>query len=143
MTKSLTGNEDWQAMTIDGFVGLIGPLLRRREEDGSKRYALRVGPAHLNHIGSLHGGVITSLLDQTIALEAWNAAGRKPTVTIQMDTRFLGAAREGELITARAKIRKATRSMIFVDADVTSQEDDLLASATAVMKIMQREAPHG
>ncbi|EPX83588.1 Thioesterase superfamily protein [Salipiger mucosus DSM 16094] len=69
-----------------------------------------------------------------VALVAWNAADRQPVVTIQMETRFLGAAKVGDFLEVRASIRQSTRSLIFLDSDVTCSTGQV-ASATAIMKI--------
>jgi len=126
--------QEWREMKIDGFMTLIGPLLRTKDADQQYRYALQTNESHKNHLGIIHGGVLTSLLDQVIAITAWNAADRQPTVTVQMETRFLGVARAGDFLTLQPSIRQATRSLVFVDADITC-DDRLVASASAVMKI--------
>ncbi|MBL4807505.1 MAG: PaaI family thioesterase [Rhodobacteraceae bacterium] len=83
----------------------------------------------------IHGGVITSILDQAIALEAWNAADRNPTVTVQMDTRFLKASHAGDFLEVSVKIRHMTRSLIFVDAKMYCGLSQI-ADASAIMKIV-------
>lgn len=134
MTTHDIASEDWRELKIDGFMALIGPLLRATDADRKHSYALQTNESHKNHLGIVHGGVITSLLDQVIAITAWNAADRQPTVTVQMETRFLGAARAGDFLKIRPSIRQATRSLIFVDADITC-DGRQIASASAVMKI--------
>ncbi|WP_241525711.1 PaaI family thioesterase [Pseudophaeobacter leonis] len=126
--------EGWRELKIDGFMALIGPLLRATARDRKHSYALQTNEGHKNHLGVIHGGVITSLLDQVMAITAWNAADRQPTVTVQMETRFTGGARVGDFLQIQASIRQATRSLIFVEADITC-DDRLIASASAVMKI--------
>jgi uncharacterized protein (TIGR00369 family) len=125
---------DWRIVNIDGFMSHIGPLLKRRVSADLDVYALKATPEHKNRIGLVHGGVIASLLDQVLAIEAWKAASQQPTVTVQMDTRFLGPARIGDFMQARATIRQITRSLIFVDGDVTCG-DTMIATATAIMKV--------
>ncbi len=137
MIEDETEQPPWRAAKLDGFMGLIGPIQTRRI-DGTKHYGLQTDARHRNGIGTVHGGVVTSLLDQVIALETWNAAGRQPTATVQMDTRFLGAARAGDFLEATATIRRMTGSLAFVDAQV-SRGDDILATATAIMKILKQQ----
>lgn len=133
MTEVQAAPQDWRELAISGYMALVGPLLTRRI-DGEKVYALRAGPQHANAIGLVHGGVITGLFDQVMALEAWNAAGRQPAVTVQIDTRFLEAARPGDLLEARAEVRHKTRSLLFVDADLR-RGGAIIATANAVMKV--------
>ena len=130
MTAHRTAPDGWRALKIDGFMALIGPLLRSAQTAQKHSYALQTNETHKNHLGIVHGGVITSL-------SAWNAADRRPTVTVQMETRFLGAARVGDFLEIRPVIRQATRSLIFVDADITCG-DKAIASASAVMKISKQ-----
>ncbi len=115
-------------------MGQIGPLLRSTGFEDQNTYGFQTNDGHRNHIDLVHGGVLTSLLDQVAAIVAWNAADRQPTVTVQMDTRFLGAARAGDFLETRATIRHSTRSLIFVDAEITSGNGPV-ASASAIMKI--------
>ncbi|WP_319498507.1 PaaI family thioesterase [uncultured Cohaesibacter sp.] len=139
MTQTANRANDWKPMAIEGYMGSIGPLMRRKDESGKNRYGLLITPQHLNAIGLAHGGVITSLIDQVIALEAWNAADRQPTVTVQMDTRFVGSAKAESFLQATAVIKHQTGSMMFVDADVHGDGDALIASATSVMKIIRQK----
>lgn len=137
MTETDTALAQWRIMKIDGFMGLVGPLLKSKQPEDRNLYGLQTNEMHKNAIGIVHGGVITSLLDQVIAIEAWNAADRQPTVTVQMDTRFLGAAKAGDFLETRAKICHATRSLMFADADVTCGTTPI-ANATAIMKISKK-----
>lgn len=134
MTPSEILPANWRDLKIEGFMGLLGPLLRSTRPGESNLFGLQTREAHRNPNGQVHGGVLTSLLDHVIAIEGWQAAGRRPTVTVQMDTRFLGAVQVGDLLEVRANVRQAGRSLIFVDADVCCG-DRQIASATAVMKI--------
>lgn len=134
----LTEQTGWKELKAGPFMDGIGPILKTRALDGRNIYGLRTDASHCNAIGSVHGGVVTGVLDQAIAIEAWNAANRQPTVTLQMDTRFVTAARAGDLLEARATLRHATRSMLFVDADLHAGER-LVATATAVMKIIAKK----
>lgn len=117
----------------------IGPLLAKRDEQGGFIYSLEAREEHTNAIGLVHGGVISSLLDQAISMAAWTAADRAPVVTLQLDTRFLRAAKPGALIEARATIRHRSGSMIFVDAEAVD-DAQTLALATAIMKISRGAA---
>lgn len=134
MTDKDTPPKDWRVLKIDGFMELIGPLLRSTRPDARSTYAFQTLATHKNPIGVIHGGVLTSLLDQVIAITAWKAADRQPTVTVQMDTRFLNAAQVGDFLEIRATIRHTTRSLVFVDADITCGHK-IIASGSAVMKI--------
>lgn len=129
----------WKVVRAGAFMDMVGPLLRSTSMEERNTFGLQTDQSHVNPIGIVHGGVLASLLDQTIAIVAWDAADRQPTVTVQMDTQFLGSAKAGEFLEARASVRHTTRSLTFVDAQVTSSRGPV-ASASAIMKTTaQRE----
>lgn len=134
MTRQDIAPEGWKPVEAAGFMALIGPLLRSTNLEDRTTYGLQTDARHKNRIGLVHGGVLTSLLDQVVAIVAWNAADRQPTVTVQMDTQFLGTARAGDFLETRATVRHATRSLMFVDAEISCATGPI-ASASAIMKI--------
>lgn len=136
MTEKRTG--EWREMKLTGLMGEIGPLLARREGE-SWRYGLRTREAHGNPIGVIHGGTLMTLLDQTATLIAVWLTGEKALMTMQMDTRFLAAAKVGDLIEARANLRHRTRSTLFLDAQLSVGER-AVADASLIMKIVQEPA---
>ena len=130
--------DDWRPLRAGGFMDHIGPLCAQRGAEGW-RYALTTGPEHANTVGLVHGGVIAALLDHALSLVAWEAAGRVPLVTVQLDTRYLQAARPGARLEATARVRHATRSLMFMDAELCADGREI-ATAFAVMKL---SVPHG
>jgi uncharacterized protein (TIGR00369 family) len=134
---SLTEERNWKPLKAGPFMASLGPLLVSRGGEGSFMYALETGEEHANALGLVHGGVISSLLDQVISMVAWTAADREPVVTMQLDTRFLRATKPGARLEAHAQIRHMAGSTIFVDAEV-SRDMEIVALATALMKISRR-----
>nr|WP_323782523.1 PaaI family thioesterase [Amylibacter sp.] len=132
--QAQTVPDGWTALKLDGFMDHIGQLLRPTDSPTRDTFGLQTDTRHKNHLGIIHGGVLTSLLDQVIALVTWNAVDRQPVVTVQMDTRFLGAAKVGDFLQIRATLRHKTRALAFVDAEILCA-DQQIASATAVMKL--------
>lgn len=125
---------DWREMKLGGLIGRIGPLLARRQGD-SWCYGLRTSEAHGNPIGVIHGGTLMTLLDQTATLIAVFVTGEKAVMTVQLDTRFLGPAKVGDLIEGTARLRHRTGSMLFLDAEL-SVDGRPVADASVIMKIV-------
>ncbi|WP_207138564.1 PaaI family thioesterase [Roseibium aggregatum] len=126
----------WKELKIGGFMDRAGPLLAQRR-NGSWIYGLHTDESHTNPAGVLHGGVTASLVDHAIAMVAWEATGRVPCVTVQVDLRYLEAAKAGDRLEARVAMRHRTKSLLFLDADVTVS-GKAIASASAVMKPIRR-----
>ncbi len=122
----------WRKRTLPGFAGLIGPLWVRKEDDGWA-YGLLATADHLNPAGVVHGGLLTALLDHGISAIAWETLGRRACVTVQLDTHFLAAAREGQFLEVRGRVVRATSSLVFMQGEL-STDGQAVATAAAVLK---------
>jgi len=126
--------EGWKARDLPGFIGRSGPLWTRRGEDGWS-YGFAIGPQHLNPARVAHGGALTTLLDHVISTVAWEAAGRAPCVTLQLDTHFLAAVREGAFAQARAEVAHRTGGLLFMTGSVSVEGSPVL-TAQAILKVL-------
>ncbi|MDF0599269.1 PaaI family thioesterase [Psychromarinibacter sp. C21-152] len=124
--------DGWKAMRIGGLWDAIGPLLARRDGD-SWRYGLQTDARHANPVGLIHGGTLTALLDHAMTLIALTANDKQPAVTVQMETRFLSAARPGDLLEADARLDRRTGSMMFLSCTLSVAGDEI-ATGSAIMK---------
>ncbi|HTO51570.1 MAG TPA: PaaI family thioesterase [Burkholderiales bacterium] len=125
--------DGWKPRTLGGFFGLLGPLWTRKEE-GAWAYAFLPDESHVNPAGIVHGGMLTTLLDHTVSVVAWESVERRPCVTVQLDVQFIGAVRPGRLIEARARVVKRTASLVFVQGGLTVGGDEV-ATASAILKV--------
>ncbi len=91
---------------------------------------------HLQHLGFVHGGVISSLADNTgwYAVMA-NLPEDKTSVTIEIKVNYLKPAKEGRLI-AIGKVLRLGRRVAFAVVEVYSQEE-LVAYATGTYSILE------
>jgi len=80
-----------------------------------------------NRMGSLHGGVIATLVDDagTAAIASADTEGRFG-VTTDLNVSYFAAALEGT-VTARAQVLKSGRTLAFVTVDVIDANGRLLA----------------
>ena len=101
--------------------------------EGRARVALPVEPTHLNIGGTVHGGVICTLVDVAvgIACHSLDEGGRRrPQATTELSVTFLRAATGGTL-TCAARIRRRGRSLAVGEAEVTDDAGRLLAIGRA------------
>lgn len=124
----------WTVRTLKGFIEQAGPLWTRRE-DGGWAYGLLCDATHLNPAARMHGGALVTLLDHAISTVAWEASERAPCVTLQLDTQFLGAVREGQFAEARASVSHKTGSLVFMRGAVTVDGQAVLM-AQAILKVL-------
>ncbi len=91
----------------------------------------------LNPLGIAHGGVTFSLADSACGGSALSALGSARVVTQDMQIRYHGPARLGELIAQSEVIHHGQRTMT-VQCKVT-QDELLLASVTATFAILSED----
>lgn len=135
MPPALQG-QGWKPYTLPGHMGQLGPLwICKGRGDDPWRFGLQLEARHLNPQGVVHGGVSMALLDQAVSTVAWEAGGRKPCVTVQLDTQFIAALREGDLAVATVHLMERTSSLVFARAELHVGAR-LAASAQAILKLL-------
>jgi uncharacterized protein (TIGR00369 family) len=128
--------EGWAHRAPVGFTGLIGPLWSRPEGDGWA-YGLKAETRHANVHGIVHGGMLVTLLDNSMGLTVWHATGLRPAVTMQLNTQFLAAAYPGEFLEARGEIMRLANSVVFVRGILVVGERRV-AAADGIWKVLAR-----
>lgn len=126
--------DGWKLRSLSGFADRFGPLWTRKENDGWA-YGTLATQEHLNPAGFVHGGALCALFDHVVSAVAWEAVGRRACVTVQLNTQFLAAAREGQFLEARGRVTRATNSLVFVDGAIESAQIELLRGSS-VQKIV-------
>ena len=125
--------EGWKARALSGFVGLVGPLWTKNEDE-SWAYGLLADQKHANPAGLVHGGMLSTLLDHTLSVIAWEANQRRPCITVALDVQFVAAVRPGDFVIARGNIVRQTASLVFAQGYLAVDEQKV-ATATAILKI--------
>ncbi len=125
---------DWFVHDEEGFLGLVGPVLERWQDDRLE-LGFSASDKHRNKIGVVQGGMLVTLADRAMGVAAYVAVGKRRVATIQLDTHFLAAAAVEEFIVARPEIIRVTRSVVFVEARVATN-DRTLVSAKGIWKIL-------
>ena len=132
--------QHWKQRELPGFMGVAGPLWSRRE-GGSWAYGLLLAHSHLNPAGVAHGGALLTLIDHVMSTVAWEASGRTPCLTLQLDTQLLAPARAGQFVEARARVVRRTHSLLFMQGSVTLDDAPILV-AQAILKASSTHPTH-
>src|ERR687892_444919 len=117
------------AQNDEGFTDLVGMEVSSTEE-GRAAVTLEAQERHLNPSGTVHGGVISTLIDAAMA-EALNTIteeGEQP-FTIQITVNYMKPGKPGPL-TSTAEVRKGGERITIVEAEVVQEEDEVIALAT-------------
>lgn len=130
-----TSDSSWRQHKLPGLMGILGPLLSRRDGEGWA-YAIRLRDEHLNPAGAVHGGTLAALMDHALSAIAWSHTDKTPCVTIQLNTSFLGPSRSGQLLVAQGRVDRETGSLLFLSGSVYA-DDVLVGTAQAIMKCLR------
>jgi uncharacterized protein (TIGR00369 family) len=130
-------SDGWSIVETTGFIHLIGPLWHRLV-DGHYEYALIAQDKHHNRRGLVQGGVLMTFADRTCGMTARHVTGKHTMATIQLDVHFVEAGKIGETLVSRPRVVRATRSLIFVNTEVTVDRR-CIAMASGVFKILKSE----
>lgn len=114
----------WRDIRGGGFNAHIGPVRFARAGENLWQGMLIVDERHRNSGGVCHGGVTLTLADLTMGTATFEAGGGHPCATIEMDSHFLAAAREGERLLSIARQLRKARDLSFMECDIWALAPD-------------------
>ncbi|GIP21516.1 MULTISPECIES: PaaI family thioesterase [Paenibacillus] len=117
----------------DSFWGLLGG--RVLSVSPSKvEAALTAQPKHLNSVGIVHGGVLSSLMDQVMGFAVIAAKGGLQGVTTHLNVNFLAPLGVGELIITAYPVHETHRTMTL-HAEIRNAKGELGCMATGTFRL--------
>jgi uncharacterized protein (TIGR00369 family) len=119
-----------------GFAQRIGARVEDAD-DGGARIAFEAGEEHLNPAGTLHGGVLATLVDTAMgqAVRTTTGEGEVPA-TSQLTVTYLRPGKTGALMVT-ARLRTRGEHLTVCEADV-EQDGKALAHAVATFALLHR-----
>ena len=118
-----------------GFAKHIGGISVKKINDINYEFYAEVKEINLNTSKIAHGGFICSIADTGMGNSAHIVAGNKRCVTINLDIKFISAARLNEKLTGKVKILKKTKSLVFISSEIFGSEK-IIATASGTWKIL-------
>lgn len=126
--------------THGGFADLVGYELVRWEADLAE-VALTVTARHLNRSGVMHGGVLSTLVDTACGYCGCHTPEGEPpkrAFTLSLTCSFIGAAGDGQRLTARARRTGGGKSVFFADCTVADEEGRTIGSGQGTFKYLNQ-----
>lgn len=110
-------------------------LLEIDTDAGWAKVAYKLGEAHFNRFGALHGGAIACVMDDILSVAAglvlqWGEIAP----TLEMKVSYLAQGGAGRHI-AEARVLKRGRQINFLEATLETEAGKLIATATATIMI--------
>ena len=127
----------WTLVDTTGFLSLVGPLWQR-VLGGEHEYALVAQDKHHNRRGLVQGGLLMTFADRACGMTARYVSGRPTLATVQFDVHFVDSGKIGEILLAKPRVVRATRSLIFMTTEVTAG-NRCIVMASGVFKILKNE----
>ena len=121
--------------TNQGFMKYLGGLNFNKIDNTNYEFSVEVKDMHLNTGKIAHGGFLSSIADTGMGTAAHQVTEDKRCVTINLDMKFITAAKLGEKLSGKVKILKKTKTLIFINCEI-SNDKDLVVSASGTWKIL-------
>jgi len=102
----------WKPVALKGIPGSLGQVWTSGSA-GDRRYGVHLTESHLNAQKTVHGGVLMTFIDHGLSVIVWEAAGRVPCSTIQLNIQFLAAVRPPAFVEIRGEILRRASRFIF------------------------------
>jgi uncharacterized protein (TIGR00369 family) len=84
-----------------------------------------------NHANILHGGIITTILDEIMGMTLITVEIEHLYVTINLHVDFLFGAKAGEKVTAVSEVFRVGKKIANIEAKLYNEEGKLLAKSTS------------
>ena len=88
----------------------------------------------MNGSGSLHGGVVMTFADIAMSQVSRAVSGAAGCSTVSLTCDFVGPGKLGDVVEARVRVTRQTRTLVFLSAEIAAGER-MLAMATGLWKI--------
>ena len=122
--------------TNKGFMKYLGGLDLKKINDTNYEFTVEIKDIHLNTGQIAHGGFLSTIADTGMGTAAHKVAGDQRCVTINLDIKFITAAKLDEKLKGRVKILKKTKTLVFISCEI-SNSSDIVASASGTWKILK------
>lgn len=125
---------------VGGFAEWLGITVVGWDEAGP-RLRLVVRAEHINRNGSVHGGVLLTMLDSACSLAGLSVEGGKlkgRVTAVSVTANFIAPVSGGTLH-ASARLRGGGRKLALVDGQITDDEGTLIATASGVIRRIEEK----
>lgn len=116
-----------------GFISLVGAHAPEAA-DGKATLAVEVDDRHLNPAGTVHGGMLATLVDATMGAAIRSAVDDETPATSQLSLTYLRPGKPGRLVVTAA-VRKRGENLTVCEADV-AQDGNSLVHALATFALV-------
>jgi uncharacterized protein (TIGR00369 family) len=141
--RSDTSSKDLSDLPLMAGNPLLEPLFDHlgirltRWNPGFAEFELEIERRHLNYLGSLHGGVIATLLDVACGysgLRSISNSSADLVATVMLTISYHAGVTKGT-IKASGRVTGGGRSLYFASGEIVAQDGTLIATAQGTFKL--------
>jgi uncharacterized protein (TIGR00369 family) len=121
--------------TNQGFMKYLGGLDLKKIHNTDYEFKVEVKEMHLNTGQIAHGGFLSTIADTGMGTAAHQVAGERRCVTINLNLKFITAAKLGETLSGKVKILKKTKTLVFINCEINNAKG-IVVSASGTWKIL-------
>jgi acyl-coenzyme A thioesterase PaaI-like protein len=130
--------DGWTCMSGTHFHTAAGPYWVRAAH-GKREVGLLSEDRHGNgHVGTVHGGVLTTFADIALGIGVVDAAETRDCVTLQLQMQFAATAPIGSFLTCKPELVRRTSQIVFMRGLIMAG-DRTIASADGIWKLLGAE----
>lgn len=131
-------NNAFEKFQLPPISKLLGwRLIESKPEDGLIRVGFEGRPEFCNPSGFIQGGILASMLDDTMGPAAFIMTGGKLyTPTITMTVNFISPGKVGSFV-CEAKVVQMGKTVVFVEARLMDEAGKLIATATSTSRLVE------
>jgi uncharacterized protein (TIGR00369 family) len=129
----------WHVFTDEPFNQMVGPFYHK-DLGGSPMCGFRPTARNLNSFGVVHGGALLTFADFSMFVAAKSHYMTTSIVTVTIATEFVGTAKAGDYVEARAEIIRAGGSLITIRGLMMAEGQPIL-NYSGTFKRMSKKPP--
>ncbi|KAL1922239.1 uncharacterized protein VTP21DRAFT_9778 [Calcarisporiella thermophila] len=110
----------WQAFLASGGhdAQTLGGMTLANTANGQITATLPVTPQHLNRLGSVHGGLIATIIDVGGSLAISSKGYYTTGVSTDLNVSYIAGAKEGEELNILGKVDKMGKTLAFTSVEI-------------------------
>lgn len=99
------------------------------------RIKIPLQTAHLNMNGTIHGGVIVSILDAVMGVTLRHQIYKSKVATMSLTTQFIKPTFDGSTVFATANVIHAGKRVASMEGKIINENDEIVASGVSTFMI--------
>lgn len=130
--QEIYGSEKWQEANkcfVCGKNNPIGLKISVKHKGDISYTTFTPGPEHSGWLNIMHGGLLSTLMDEVMGHWLWSRGA--PVMTVEMNVRYLKPVLIGEPIVVTARQRMDRGRIAYMEAEVTLADGTPVARSTA------------